>query len=75
MITTTGSPRVPHVWVLFGKGTGGNGQMQSLADALGWPYEIKQLRHNVLNLVPNVLLGATAIRSAPHRWRRRGRTS
>jgi uncharacterized protein len=35
--------------------------MQSLADALGWPYEIKQLRHNLLNLVPNVLLGATSI--------------
>jgi len=52
---------LPRVWVLFGKGTGGNGQMQSLADALGWPYEIKQLRHNALNLVPNILLGATRI--------------
>jgi mitochondrial fission protein ELM1 len=46
--------------VLFGKGTGGNGQMQSLAEALGWPYEIKQLRHNSLHLIPNVLLGATS---------------
>ncbi|HEY2772648.1 MAG TPA: mitochondrial fission ELM1 family protein [Candidatus Binatia bacterium] len=45
--------------MLFGKGTGGNGQMQSLAEALGWPYEIKQLRHNTLHLLPNVLLGAT----------------
>lgn len=35
--------------------------MQSLAEALGWPYEIKQLRHNALNLLPNVLLGATDI--------------
>jgi uncharacterized protein len=35
--------------------------MQSLAEALGWPYEIKQLRHNALNLIPNVLLGATSI--------------
>ncbi len=52
--------RAPRVWILFGKGTGGNGQMQSLADALGWPYEIKQLRHNALNLIPNVLLGATS---------------
>jgi len=62
--------RPPHVWVLFGKGTGGNGQMQSLADALGWPYEIKQLRHNKLNVLPNILLGATRAtvdrdRSAP----------
>ncbi|MFN2425682.1 MAG: mitochondrial fission ELM1 family protein [Candidatus Binatia bacterium] len=52
---------LPRVWVLFGKGTGGNGQMQSLADALGWPYEIKQLRHNKLNGLPNLLLGATDV--------------
>ena len=51
----------PRVWVLFGKGTGGNGQMQSLAEVLGWPYEIKQLRHNALNLVPNILLGASKL--------------
>lgn len=56
-----GSLGQPRVWVLFGKGTGGNGQMQSLAEALGWPYEIKQLRHNALNNVPNLLLGATAV--------------
>lgn len=49
------------MWVLFGKGTGGNGQMRSLAAALGWPYEVKQLRHNALNLIPNVLLGATRL--------------
>jgi len=53
--------RPPRVWVLFGKGTGGNGQMQSLADALGWSYEIKQLRHNKLNGLPNILLGATDV--------------
>ena len=58
-MTSSSERRPPHVWVLFGKGTGGNGQMQSLADALGWPYEIKQLRHNKLNLLPNILLGAT----------------
>lgn len=49
------------MWVLFGKGVGGNGQMQSLAEALGWPYEIKQLRHNALNHVPNLLLDSTAV--------------
>lgn len=52
---------VPRVWVLFGKGTGGNGQMQSLADALGWPYEIKQLRHNFLNHLPTIVLGASRV--------------
>lgn len=49
------------MWVLFGKGFGGNGQMQSLAEALGWPYEIKQLQHNVLNHLPNLLLDSTAV--------------
>jgi len=52
---------LPLVWVLYGKGTGGNGQMLSLAEALGWPYEVKQLRHNKLNNLPNLLLGATKI--------------
>jgi mitochondrial fission protein ELM1 len=57
----SGPAALPRVWVLYGKGTGGNGQMLSLAEALGWPFEIKQLRHNPLNLVPNLLLGATRI--------------
>lgn len=35
--------------------------MQSLADALGWPYEIKQLRHNKLNVLPTALLGASTL--------------
>ena len=57
----SGSGRLPRVWVLFGKGTGGNGQMLSLAEALGWPYEIKQLHYNRLNGLPNLLLGATRL--------------
>jgi len=51
--------RAPSVWVLLGKGTGGNGQMLSLAQALGWPFESKKLVHNPLNVVPNLLLGAS----------------
>jgi hypothetical protein len=62
--------RRPTVWILFGKGAGGNAQMTALAEALGWPYESKQLFYNSLNRIPNVILGATAIavdrsRSAP----------
>ncbi|MFQ5664822.1 MAG: mitochondrial fission ELM1 family protein [Candidatus Binatia bacterium] len=56
----------PTVWVLLGKGTGGNGQMLSLAAALGWPYETKQLVHNPLNRCPNLLLGASLL-SLNHR--------
>jgi mitochondrial fission protein ELM1 len=44
--------------------------MTALADALGWPYESKQLLHNRLNRIPNLVLGATTLtldreRSAP----------
>lgn len=51
----------PRVWVLLGKGKGGNVQMLNLAEALGWPYETRQLYHNALNRVPNLLLGASAL--------------
>jgi hypothetical protein len=60
----------PLVWVLLGKGVGGNGQMRCLAEALGWPYEPKQLVHNRLERCPNLVLGASRLsvdrrRSAP----------
>lgn len=51
----------PRVWVLLGKGTGGNVQMRNLAEALGWPYTTRQLYHNIFNRVPNLLLGASVL--------------
>lgn len=51
---------VPRVWVLLGEGAGGNAQMCALADALGWPYETRQLSWNRLNHLPNPLIGAHA---------------
>ena len=53
--------REPRVWVLLGKGAGGNAQMIALAEALGWPYEAKRLAYNVLNVCPNLVLGSTAV--------------
>ena len=49
-----------------GLGTAGQGQGRQcpdaqLADALGWPFETRQLYHNALNRVPNLLLGASRI--------------
>ncbi len=35
--------------------------MISLAKSLGWPFETYQLVHNPLNLIPNLLLGATDV--------------
>ena len=47
--------------MLLGKGKGGNVQMLNLANALGWPFETRQLHHNALNRIPNLLLGASRI--------------
>lgn len=49
------------VWVLLGKGAGGNAQMLNLANALGWPCESKQLEFHFWNVIPNILLGASRI--------------
>jgi len=54
-------PPVPKVWVLLGDKAGGNGQLISLADALEWPYETKQLRYNALNHCPNLFLGPSIL--------------
>ncbi len=52
---------VPKVWVLLAEKAGGNGQLMSLADALEWPYETKQLRYNSLNHCPNLFLGPSIL--------------
>jgi hypothetical protein len=49
----------PTVWILLADRAGGNGQLISLAEALGWPYERKAMAYNGLNRCPNILLGAT----------------
>src|SRR5687768_10855719 len=33
----------PRVWLLIGDKLGDNAQVQVLADALGWPYEVRQV--------------------------------
>jgi mitochondrial fission protein ELM1 len=45
--------------VLLADRAGGNGQLTSLAEALGWPYERKTMAYNWLNRCPNILLGAS----------------
>ncbi len=60
----------PRVWVLADDRPGHRTQVIGLAEALGWPYEIKELRFNALNRLSNRLLGASRLgldraRSAP----------
>jgi mitochondrial fission protein ELM1 len=49
----------PQVWVLAGAHAGDTAQAIALADALGWPYEIKQLQFNSFYRIPNILLQAS----------------
>lgn len=43
-ITQTSPEAVPRTWLLFGERRGDNAQVLALAEMLGWPYEVKQLR-------------------------------
>jgi mitochondrial fission protein ELM1 len=45
----------------LGQGAGGNDQLQGLARALKWPFDVKRLRYNALNYIPNPLLGASCM--------------
>ena len=54
---SSGQP--PKVWVLLGKGAGGNAQMLNLVAALGWPHETRQLEFYAWNVIPNILVGAS----------------
>ncbi len=49
----------PTVWVLADDRPGNNTQSLGLAQALGWLYEVKELRFSTLARLPNRLLGAT----------------
>jgi len=60
----------PRVWVLTGNKAGDNSQVIALAEALGWPFEVKQFVYKRHEIVPNMILGATiagieADRSSP----------
>lgn len=60
----------PRVWLLLDDRPGHTTQVVGLAEALGWPYEAKDLRFTPLNRLSNRLLGASRVsldagRSAP----------
>lgn len=49
----------PKVWVLMGHRAGDNTQVLSLAEALGWSFEIKRLVYRKYERAINLLLGAS----------------
>jgi uncharacterized protein len=52
----TGRPRV---WLLTSFRAGDNAQILGLAEALGWPFEVKQLAFRRTEFITNRLLGST----------------
>ena len=45
----------PLVWVISGYRAGETTQLLALAEALGWPFEVKELRHRRWDFVPGLL--------------------
>src|SRR5215470_9278748 len=55
------SPRMPRTWLLASPHQGDNTQLQALADALGWPFEIKRLAYQPHQTPARLALGATLL--------------
>ena len=49
------------VWVLADDRAGNVNQLLGVAEALGWPYEIKEIRYNKWIKLPNWLLGSSML--------------
>lgn len=47
----------PRVWLLMGHKSGDNQQVLALAEALGWPFEIKRFAYKPTELWSNLMLG------------------
>ena len=60
-------PGEPVVWLLHGHKAGDNNQTLALAEALGWPYEIKRLAYRPWELLTNRLLQVTLAGTDPAR--------
>lgn len=51
----------PCVWVMMGHKAGDNSQILALAEALGWPFEIKRLTYRPTELLTNLLAPLTLL--------------
>ena len=49
----------PYVWLLTGHKARDNAQVLTLAEALGWPFEVKRFVYRKTELATNLLLGPT----------------
>lgn len=53
------APNPPRVWLMMGHRAGDNSQVQALAEATGWPFEVKRFVYKRTELLSNLLLGPT----------------
>jgi uncharacterized protein len=53
--------RAPRVWAVMCYRAGENSQIRALADALGWPYEVKELRYRSWGYLLDVWRATTAL--------------
>jgi mitochondrial fission protein ELM1 len=53
------SARQPRVWLIIGPRAGDNEQTFALAEALGWPYEVKHVKFARFELAAQLLCGAS----------------
>src|SRR5688500_3705475 len=66
----TGPAAPPRTWVMMGHKAGDNSQILALAEALGWPFEIKRLVYRPTELLTNLaapltLAGIVRRKSSP----------
>jgi mitochondrial fission protein ELM1 len=54
-----GPAPTPVVWLLMGHKAGDNAQVLAVAEALGWPFEIKRLAYRPTELITNLMMDAT----------------
>ncbi len=57
--SNSGRFRPPRTWLMMGHKAGDNSQILALAEALGWPFEIKNLVYRRTELLTNLLAGPT----------------
>ena len=55
----TGHTTPPRTWLMLGGKAGDNTQITALAEALGWPFEIKRLAYKKTELFTNLFAGPT----------------
>ncbi|WP_022727064.1 mitochondrial fission ELM1 family protein [Fodinicurvata sediminis] len=59
--------KVPSVWLMMGHRAGDNSQVLALAEALGWPYEIRRFVYKSYELLVNLTHGPTLSGTIPSR--------